>query len=253
MKRIDNDRMNRNYYAVIPANVRYDKNLIPSAKLLYGEITALCNEKGYCWASNEYFAELYDVSKTSIKKWLKSLEDNRYIERKVKYKGGSKEIDTRWITIVAYPQQEKLPTPRQEKCPDNNTVINNTINTTTEEKNSSSNQDLKERFDTIWKEYPNKKGKEKAFKAYKKAIKEGIQDEKILAGLNRYKQEIQLKRIEQQFIAHGSTWFNQMRWDDEYTQEPERQLPSYELEDVAIHSQYEKYSSSFVEVNDLPF
>lgn len=120
----------KNYYAIIPANVRYDEDLIPSAKLLYGEITALCNERGYCWASNDYFASLYSVSKTSIKKWLKSLEDGGYIHREVKYKEGRKEIDTRWITIVAHPRQEKLPTPRQEKGPDNNTVINTTVNNT---------------------------------------------------------------------------------------------------------------------------
>ena len=64
------------YYAIIPANVRYDKKLTPNAKLLYSEITALCNKKGYCWSTNKYFAELYDVSNTSISKWISSLVDN---------------------------------------------------------------------------------------------------------------------------------------------------------------------------------
>lgn len=118
------------YYAIIPANVRYDSELIPSAKLLYGEITALCNKEGYCWASNSYFSELYGVSITTIKNWLKSLEDGGYIDRQVKYKEGSKEIDTRWITIVAEGRQENLPRGRQEKCPDNNTSFTTTVNNT---------------------------------------------------------------------------------------------------------------------------
>ena len=41
---------NPGYYAVIPANVRYDKRLKPNAKLLFGEITCLTNKKGFCWA-----------------------------------------------------------------------------------------------------------------------------------------------------------------------------------------------------------
>ena len=56
---------NPNYYAIIPAGVRYSA-IKPNAKLLYGEITALANKKGYCFATNKYFAELYSVNKNTI-------------------------------------------------------------------------------------------------------------------------------------------------------------------------------------------
>lgn len=71
--------LKRSYYAIIPANVRYDKNLIPNAKLLYGEITALCNEKGICRFSNQDFADLYNVNKISISHWMKNLVNQGYI------------------------------------------------------------------------------------------------------------------------------------------------------------------------------
>lgn len=120
----------KNYYAIIPANVRYDKRLPANAKLLYGEITALCNEKGFCWAGDKYFADLYGVSKVSIQKWLKALQENGYITKELIYKEGSKEILHRYIRLVVYPTQEKLSNPIQEKFRDNNTSINNTINNT---------------------------------------------------------------------------------------------------------------------------
>lgn len=122
--------MDKAYYAVIPANVRYDNDLAPNAKLLYGEITALANEKGYCWATNTYFAELYRVSKTSVSKWIKQLCDKGYIKSKIIYREGTKEILNRYLTIVVGGIQEKLNTPIEEKLKDNNTILNNTINNT---------------------------------------------------------------------------------------------------------------------------
>ncbi|QEH68617.1 helix-turn-helix domain-containing protein [Cellulosilyticum sp. WCF-2] len=147
---------NKSYYAIIPANVRYDKELNANAKLLYGEITALCNEKGYCWATNDYFAELYGVSKVSISNWISLLEKNGYITREIVYKEGSKEILNRYLSIVndllkksLIPNKETFNTPIKEKFKDNNTVINNTINKKEKGMNAliesySDNADLKE-------------------------------------------------------------------------------------------------------------
>lgn len=72
-----------NYYAIIPANVRYDTDLSANAKLLYGEITSLCNSKGYCWASNQYFASLYNCSDRTIQNLLKQLSDKKYIKIRI--------------------------------------------------------------------------------------------------------------------------------------------------------------------------
>ena len=54
----NDENINPGYFAIIPGNIRYDKTLCPNAKLLYGEITSLCNKKGHCWASNSYFSKL---------------------------------------------------------------------------------------------------------------------------------------------------------------------------------------------------
>ena len=97
-----------NYYAVIPAEVRYNKKLTPNAKLLYAEITALCNMNGKCTASTQYFCNLYEVSKVSIQKWLKILQDHNYIKRVNIYKLGSKQIEARVITLVNIPSKEKF-------------------------------------------------------------------------------------------------------------------------------------------------
>lgn len=120
----------KSYYAIIPANVRYDNDLSPNAKLLYGEITALCNEKGYCWATNDYFAKLYGVSKTSVSKWIALLIKKGYLYSEIEYKDGTKEILHRYLRIVNEPIEKKLNRGIEEKLKDNNTINNNTINNT---------------------------------------------------------------------------------------------------------------------------
>lgn len=121
----------KNYYAIIPAPVRYCKKLKANEKLMFGELTALANEKGFCFASNDYFANLYDVSKTSVSKWISNLEKNKFIRLKMIYQKGTKQIKERRIYIApllkktSIPIEEKLNTPIEEKLKVN---IYNNIN-----------------------------------------------------------------------------------------------------------------------------
>ncbi len=124
------------YYAVIPANVRYDTDIMASAKLLYGEITALCNDKGFCWATNRYFATLYKVSTRSIQSWINSLVAKGYIKVELEKKNdGTKEVCRRimWLhdpmkkTSWGYEENfvgvgRNLRTPHEENFVENNTV-----------------------------------------------------------------------------------------------------------------------------------
>lgn len=125
-----------NYFAIIPANVRYDKELKANEKLLYGEIVALCNKNGECWACNNYFSELYEVSNQSISTWINHLKNKGYLDIEIVYKEASKEIDKRIIRIqenfntysrkVDDPYSKKIEGGIQENLKGNNTSINNT-------------------------------------------------------------------------------------------------------------------------------
>lgn len=66
------------YYGILPAEVRYDKELPANAKLLFVEITSLCRLEGYCWATNAYFADLLGATERTVTRWVKILCDKGY-------------------------------------------------------------------------------------------------------------------------------------------------------------------------------
>lgn len=68
------------YYAIIPADVRYDDSIPANAKLLYGEISALISKDGFCYASNAYFAAIYQLNERTIKGLVAALRDAGYIK-----------------------------------------------------------------------------------------------------------------------------------------------------------------------------
>ena len=99
-----------NYYAIIPATVRYDNELKPAEKLLYGEITALANRNGYCFAQNKYFAELYNVTNGTVSKWFSHLQRLGYINIEI-IRNEKQEIIARHIYIEDIPYGQKRPYP----------------------------------------------------------------------------------------------------------------------------------------------
>ena len=139
------EKENPNYYTVIPAEIRYDDRLPDKAKLLYGEITALADKNGYCWATNGYFANLYKTAPETVSRYINKLVTCGYIKSEMIYKSGSKEIEKRLLKIV-HPIDKNVDTPCSncqkgvdeiikggidENIKENNTSINNTsINNT---------------------------------------------------------------------------------------------------------------------------
>ena len=67
------------YWAVIPAEVRYDEKLTPNAKLLYAEISSLAMKSGCCYAGNAYFTQNFGWSDRTVNRLISALDGAGYI------------------------------------------------------------------------------------------------------------------------------------------------------------------------------
>ncbi len=129
------------YYAVLSAEVRYDKELKPNEKLMYAEFTALSSINGYCHATNKYFAELYDVDKSTISRYVSHLEEKGYIKVEL-IRNEKQQVKERRIYIVA---EKSIPYMQNNQDPiDLNIKENNTSKNNTSKNNINSNSEKKE-------------------------------------------------------------------------------------------------------------
>lgn len=101
----------------------------------------------------------------------------------------------------------------------NNNIINNKKERTDIQNARKTDYDAE--FEDLWKLYPNKKGKPNALRDYKKARQDGVSKETIENGIKAYISEIERTGREKQYILHGSTWFHQHRWEDDYSTDSE--------------------------------
>lgn len=78
------------YYGNLPSIVRRDTTIPDFAKVLYSEISALTNQRGYCWASNAYLGQVLGKDKVTISRTIALLVDKRYISILIDQKNGNK-------------------------------------------------------------------------------------------------------------------------------------------------------------------
>lgn len=212
---------NPSYYSVTPADVRYDNRLTDSEKLLYSEITALTQSSGECWASNEYFAKLYDVTNSTISRRISNLKKHGYLDVELLYKDGTKQIEKRIIKIAhTYAQDCVYPIRRNDNTPirriakenitskSNNTSINNNTNV--------EKQDFTGHMNEFWSEYPRKEKRKNAFEKLEKILKQepSVFNQIILDVRKRKKSEQWLKE-NGKYIPMPTTYLNERRWEDE--------------------------------------
>lgn len=117
---------NPNYFAVITADVRYNKNLKGNEKLMFGEITALSNKNGYCTAHNQYFADLFGCHKNTISDYISNLRREGLVKVELIY--DDKTVIERRIypsTKSLIPINQMTDTPISQTTEVNNTSINN--------------------------------------------------------------------------------------------------------------------------------
>lgn len=233
-----------NYYAIIPANVRYDNTLNANAKILYGEIAALCNKYGVCWATNSYFAKLYNTTIRSISRWLNELKESGYIKVEMAYDKNNLAIEKRKITIlldynipmdknVNYGQNcregidENVMYPIDKNVQDNNTSNNITSINNTPYNPPKGKKEFEDKFEMFWNEYPRHDNKQKTIRWFEKNNPSNELLEIMLEKIRLLKQTNQWKN--KQYIPMPTTWLNGKRWEDEVIiEEPPKPKSIYE-------------------------
>ena len=228
------EKMKPSYWSVIPACVRYDASLPPNAKLLYAEISSLCDDAGYCFASNEYFARNFEMSARSIPRLLAALVERQYISVDVVRDQQTNAVLERRIFAginpagrIAPPSSQDCHDPSSQNCHVEQYNSFNNIppivpqgdmrahKRKRKRKEPREHPDWKpDRFDGFWKFYPKdgRKDKQRAMDAWDKLSP----DDDLIATIARAL--VKLKATESWKrgigIPYVSTFLNGARWND---------------------------------------
>ena len=106
-----NSQETPNFYAILPANIRYSKDLTDFQKILYSEISALTQANGYCYAKNSYFSKVFNKDIATISRHISKLVKLGFLSIEFKYKSNTKEIENRFLRVI--PIDKNINTPCQ--------------------------------------------------------------------------------------------------------------------------------------------
>lgn len=209
------------FWAVLPAAVRYDEELPPNAKLLYAEISALTDQCGYCYASNEYFMRLYNLGERTIRRLLSELQRAGYIA----IADGDGGKDRRKIyaginPLASNPAKngrepgQNFPGNPAKNGPHNKKENKKKNNHPKAPQGAESAPSWKpERFAGLWQYYPRHTSKQAAVKAWDKLKPSDELIAEIGKALRRQKASDEWKRGIG--VPYLSTYLNNGRWSDE--------------------------------------
>lgn len=216
-------RVNHNTnYTVMSNHHLRNLNLSLKAVGLLSKILSLPPEWDY---TIEGLAAICKDGVTAVKSALKELKDEGYLVVTKLMPDKTKSGRIEYIYDIYEQPQEKQALEKQgiENLPVEIQGVENPpqLNTNKSNKEVLSKEELKtdykEEFENLWSIYPNKKGKTNALKDYITARKSGVPFEDVLSGLYKYIEYINLEKTPEKYIKHGSTWFHQHCWEDDYT------------------------------------
>lgn len=251
-RKIDqNDIQKPSYWAVLPAQVRYDPGLPPNAKLLYAEISSLTDQTGYCFASNSYFQALYSVSERTVQNLLKALKDKGYIRIADGSGGSGRRKIYAGINPLGQNPAENCGVTPQKIAPDPAEIcthIKKETNKPTKDPPQAPHGAERapryavkwkpERFEKFWNFYPRlpdgrKPNKARAAKAWDKLQPDDSTIKAMATALLRQMKSEQWSRGIG--IPYASTWLNSRAWEEDY-QPPEQMEGGYvdDTEDLPV-------------------
>ena len=102
-----------------------------------------------------------------------------------------------------------------------NSNSNSNSNSTSNNKDNKDSE-IEQEFEEVWKLYPRKEDKKKAFSAYKTARKKASFDE-IKKGVETYSQHIKASNTDKRYIKLGATYFNGECWANNYEQSEQQE------------------------------